>query len=130
MLICITTQFGPSLLPRATLTTSRKKAQKPAKTVLWRSGRISPVDKTCEQITLVCMTLLQTRVEDEIARQFEKAARKRGETTYSFLQKIVLEAAEAPEPETWESHWQKSKALHLKPSLMTLAALREESGER
>ncbi len=76
------------------------------------------------------MTLLQTRVEDKIANRFEKAARERGETTYSFLQKVVVEAAAASEPETWDSHWKKSRALHLKPARKTLAELREESGER
>ena len=78
----------------------------------------------------MCMTLLQTRVEDKIARRFEKAARERGETTYSFLQKVVLEAAVAPEPDTWDNHWKRSKALHLKPARKTVAELREESGER
>lgn len=76
------------------------------------------------------MTLLQTRVEDKIARQFERAARERGETIYSFLQRVVVETAAASEPETWDSHWKKSKALHLKPARKTLAELREESGER
>jgi len=76
------------------------------------------------------MTLLQTRVDDKTARRFEKAARKRGETVYSSLQRMVAEAAEAAEPETWESHWEKSKALHLKPARKTLSELREESGER
>jgi hypothetical protein len=76
------------------------------------------------------MTLLQTRVEDKVARRFEKAARERGETIYSFLQKVVAEAATASEPETWDSHWKKSKALHLKPARKTLAELREEAGER
>jgi hypothetical protein len=76
------------------------------------------------------MTLLQTRVDDKVARQFEKAARRRGETTYSFLQRVVEDAATAPEPETWDSHWEKSKALHLKPARKTVAELREESGER
>jgi hypothetical protein len=76
------------------------------------------------------MTLLQTRVDDKIARQFEKAARERGETIYSFLQRVVAEAAAAPEPETWDNHWKKSKALHLKPARKTVAELREESGER
>jgi hypothetical protein len=76
------------------------------------------------------MTLLQTRVEDKIARQFEKAARERGETTYSFLQKVVVEASAATEPETWNNHWKKAKALNLKPARKTLADLREESGER
>ena len=76
------------------------------------------------------MTLLQTRVDDKIARRFEKAAGKRGETIYSFLQRLVVEAAAAPEAETWDSHWQKSRALHLKPARKTVAELREESGER
>ena len=76
------------------------------------------------------MTLLQTRVEDKIARRFEKAARERGETTYSFLQKVVVQAAAAPEPDTWDNHWKKSKSLNLKPARKTLAELREESGER
>jgi hypothetical protein len=76
------------------------------------------------------MTLLQTRVEDKVARQFEKVAGKRGETIYSFLQRLIIEAAAAPEAETWENHWKKSKTLHLKPARKTLAELREESGER
>jgi hypothetical protein len=76
------------------------------------------------------MTLLQTRVEDKIARQFERVASQRGETIYSFLQKLVVEAAGAPEAETWDSHWNKSKALHLKAARKTVAELREESGER
>ena len=76
------------------------------------------------------MTLLQTRVEDKIAKRFEKAARERGETIYSFLQWVVAEAAAATEPETWDNHWKKSKALHLKPARKTVAELRAESGER
>jgi hypothetical protein len=76
------------------------------------------------------MTLLQTRVDDKIARRFEKAAGKRGETIYSFLQRLVVEAAAAPEPETWDNHWKKSKTLHLKPARKTVAELREASGER
>ena len=76
------------------------------------------------------MTLLQTRVDDKIARRFEKAARERGETIYSFLQKMVVEAAAAPEPDTWENHWKKSKSLRLKPARKTVAELREESNER
>ncbi len=73
---------------------------------------------------------MQTRVEDKIARRFEKAARERGETIYSFLQRVVVAAAAASEPETWDSHWKKRKSLHLKPARKTLAELREESGER
>jgi hypothetical protein len=76
------------------------------------------------------MTLLQTRVDDKIARRFEKAARERGETTYSFLQKVVGEAAAAPDPTTWDNHWEKMKSLNLKPARKTVAELREEAGER
>jgi hypothetical protein len=76
------------------------------------------------------MTLLQTRVEDKIAKRFEKVARERGETIYSFLQRVVVEATVASEPETWDNHWKKAKALNLKPARRTLADLRKESGER
>jgi len=76
------------------------------------------------------MTLLQTRVEDKIAKRFEKAARERGETVYSFLQRVIVEAATAPEPETWSNHWKRARVLNLKPARKTLAELREESGER
>jgi hypothetical protein len=76
------------------------------------------------------MTLLQTRVEDKIARRFEKVARERGETIYSFLQRVVVEATVATEPESWDNHWKKAKTLGLKPTRKTLADLREESGER
>ncbi len=82
------------------------------------------------KITVKCMTLLQTRVDDKIARRFEKVVRERGETIYSFLQRVVVEAAAAPEPETWDNHWKKSKTLHLKPARKTVAELRAESGER
>jgi hypothetical protein len=76
------------------------------------------------------MTLLQTRVEDKIAKRFEKVVRERGETIYSFLQRVVVEATVATEPESWDSHWKKAKALNLKPAIKTVAELREESGER
>jgi hypothetical protein len=76
------------------------------------------------------MTLLQTRVDDTIARRFAQAARERGETTYSLLQKVVVEAATASAPPTWDDHWQKLKSLRLKPSRKTLAELREDAGER
>jgi hypothetical protein len=76
------------------------------------------------------MTLLQTRVEDKVARRFEKVARERGETIYSFLQRVVVEATVATEPETWDAHWKKAKTLNLKPARKTLAELRAESGER
>jgi hypothetical protein len=76
------------------------------------------------------MTLLQTRVDDHTARRFEKAARERGETIYSYLQRVVREAASASEPDSWDQHWEKMKALNLKPAAKTLADLRAECGER
>ena len=76
------------------------------------------------------MTLLQTRVEDNIAKRFEKVARERGETIYSLLQRVVEEATATTEPDTWDNHWKKSKSLRLRPARKTLAELREESGER
>jgi hypothetical protein len=76
------------------------------------------------------MTLLRTRVDDKIARRLEKAARKRGETICSFLQRVVVEAAAAPDPDTWDNHWEKMKSLGLKPARKAVAEPREESGER
>jgi hypothetical protein len=76
------------------------------------------------------MTLLQTRVDDQTARQFEKAARQRGESTYAYLQYIVKAAAAAAEPENWGQHWNRLELLNLKPAAKTLAELREEAGER
>ena len=80
-----------------------------------RRGGEPWVDISHRKITIWCMTLLQTRVDDKIARRFEKAARERGETTYSFLQKVVGEAAAAPDPTTWDNHWkdlQREGSLH------------------
>jgi hypothetical protein len=76
------------------------------------------------------MTLLQTRVDDQTARRFEKAARQRGESTYAFLQHIVKAAATAAEPDHWDQHWEKLESLNLKPAAKTLSELREEAGER
>ena len=75
------------------------------------------------------MTLLQTRVDDQTARQFEKAARQRGESTYAYLQRVV-KAAAAAEPENWGQHWEKLESLNLKPAAKSLAELRAEAGER
>ena len=76
------------------------------------------------------MTRLQTRVDDRTARRFKKAARERGETTCSLLQKLVADTATAAEPDSWVGHWDKAKSLHLKPARKTLAQLRKENGER
>jgi hypothetical protein len=76
------------------------------------------------------MTLLQTRVEDKVAALFKKAASQRGMKPYKFLQRLVVDAAELPEPNTWDNHWERMAKLKLKPSKKTLAQLREEDGER
>jgi tRNA A37 N6-isopentenylltransferase MiaA len=76
------------------------------------------------------MTLLQTRVDDQTARKFERAARQRGESTYAYLQRVVKAAAAAAEPEDWSRHWEKLESLNLKPAAKSLAELRAEAGER
>jgi hypothetical protein len=76
------------------------------------------------------MTLLQTRVDDQTARRFEKAARQRGQTTYAYLQRVVKAAAAAAEPENWRQHWDRLESLNLEPAARTLAELREEANER
>jgi hypothetical protein len=75
------------------------------------------------------MTLLQTRVDEQTARRFEKAARERGETPYACLQRVVREVAAANEPDSWDQHWEKQKALRLKPGAKTLADLHAECDE-
>ena len=37
--------------------------------------------------------LLQTRVDQKVAAKFEKAAKRRGLSSYAFLQKLVADAA-------------------------------------
>ena len=41
--------------------------------------------------------LLQTRVAHKVAARFQKAARKRGLSSYAFLQEIVTDAASRAE---------------------------------
>jgi hypothetical protein len=88
------------------------------------------VDISRRKITVAGMKPLQTRVDDQTARRFAKVARERGETSYSCRQKVVKAAASAAGPETGDQHWEKLKALNLKPAAKTLAELREECGER
>ncbi len=77
------------------------------------------------------MTLLQTRVEDKIARRFNRAAKERGLSSYSLLKELVTKTA-APKPENpWEGHWERIKKLNVKP--LTYGSVerdREESDER
>lgn len=77
------------------------------------------------------MTLLQTRVDEKTARNFERAAKERGHTPYSLLQELVKIAAAKPEPEGWEGHRQRIAALKNKPlPYNTVAHDREEASER
>ena len=60
------------------------------------------------------MTLLQTRVDDKIAVRFKKVASARGLKPYAYLQQIIAAAAQTPEPNTWENHWQRLAQMKLK----------------
>ncbi len=77
------------------------------------------------------MTLLQTRVDEQTARNFERAAKEHGHTKYSYLQEIVQGAAVQPAPRTWKKHLEWRKSLKLKPLPYGIVVKnREESGER
>ena len=52
------------------------------------------------------MTLLQTRVEDKVARLFKRAARHRNMSQYELLGELVKDAAAMQEPQGWENHRQ------------------------
>ena len=83
-------------------------------------------------ITLHCMTtLLQTRVEHQVAQNFKRAAKLRGKTAYAYLQQVVQQAATAPEPRTWKNHRKLMAGLKLQPVPYNIVArMREESDER
>ena len=77
------------------------------------------------------MTLLQTKVDDKTAKQFERIAHERGETPYSLLQKLVKDTAAQSEPRTWEKHFEWLAGQPQKPlPFNTVVKNREESGER
>jgi hypothetical protein len=76
-------------------------------------------------------TLLQTRVEQKVAVNFKRAARQRGKSPYAYLQQIVAEAAKAPEPRTWDNHWEWLDSLNMKKlPYNAVVKMREESDER
>ena len=77
------------------------------------------------------MTLLQTRVDEKIARNFARVAKARGHTPYSFLQELVKDAAVRPQPRTWKmrAEWRDSQGMKPVPYGI-VAKNREESGER
>lgn len=89
------------------------------------------IDTLAPKITVRCMTLLQTRVDDQTARRFERAAKERGCSPYSYLQELVKVAAAQPEPPGWEGHRQRLASLKRKPlPYNTVAHDREAAGER
>ena len=76
-----------------------------------------PVDTREIEITLLSMTLLQTRVDDVVASKFKLAARKRAMSPYQLLNELVTQTA-AETSHGWEEHraWLKSrKQPRLKP---------------
>ena len=76
-------------------------------------------------------TLLQTRVEHQVAQNFKRAAKLRGKTAYAYLQQVVQQAATVPEPRTWKNHRKLMSGLKLKPVPYNIVArMREESDER
>lgn len=77
------------------------------------------------------MTLLQTRVDEKTARNFARAAKARGHTSYSFLQELVKGAADKPKPRTWKQLAEWRDSLGMKPvPYGIIARQREEDGER
>jgi hypothetical protein len=77
------------------------------------------------------MTLLQTRVEDRIARQFQRAAKERGLSPYSLLKELVTKTAACGKENPWAGHWERIQKLNLKPlSYNPVVRDREESDAR
>lgn len=50
------------------------------------------------------MTLLQTRVDEQVARRFEQAARAQGKSPYALLADLVARTAEAHTGSGWTEH--------------------------
>lgn len=73
---------------------------------------------------------MQTRVDDKIAVRFKKVASARGLKPYAYLQQIIADAAQPPEPNTWKSHWERIAQMKLKPARKTFSEQRAEDGER
>ena len=77
------------------------------------------------------MQLLQTRVEDKVARLFERAAADRKMTKYQFLGELVKDAAALPEPRGWKQHRRQVAEINPKPlAFHSVVQDREEAGER
>jgi hypothetical protein len=50
------------------------------------------------------MTLLQTRVDDRVAKRFEQAAKAQGKSPYALLAQLVQKTAEAQAGPGWDEH--------------------------
>ena len=50
------------------------------------------------------MTLLQTRVDDQVAKRFEKVAHRQGKSPYALLADLVRRTAGATNDTGWETH--------------------------
>jgi hypothetical protein len=98
-----------------------------------QSKKINYLDPKFFKDYTLSMTLLQTRVEDKIARRFTRTAKARGLTPYSLLQQLVEKSAAGNNElgKSWDDHWQWLDSLNLKPKTYNIVARdREESGER
>ncbi|MEI7807846.1 MAG: hypothetical protein WCJ07_05105 [Verrucomicrobiota bacterium] len=60
------------------------------------------------------MTLLQTRVDDQVASQFRQAAKARGMSKYELLGELVRQVATGSK-EGWKEHWTRMQAANRKP---------------
>ena len=72
------------------------------------------VDTEARQITLICMTLLQTRVDDKVASRFKLAARKRSLSPYKLLNELVTQTA-AETSDGWAEHFARLRARKRTP---------------
>lgn len=73
------------------------------------------------------MTLLQTRVTDEQAEAFETVAKRRKESVYSLLARLVAETVKTQNAEGWETQADKLKDL---PKLPFGACEKTREGEK
>ena len=72
------------------------------------------------------MTLLQTRVEDEVAERFQEAAKRQGKSAYALLAEVVQRAAQSLPDAGWEKH---RASLPAKPPLAFNACVKAREGE-
>jgi hypothetical protein len=72
------------------------------------------------------MTLLQTRVADEVASQFKQAAEKRKMSPYQLLSELVKQAA-SDTPPGWREHW--ASRIRIGGSTNENAVIKTREGE-